>query len=141
MLANRASPRGKRLADRHYNRQRPDSVQFVPPGRCVVLITEEENALWISSWPLAAYVKHAWAGAWVCSCFRHEGPGLASSLNRDAVAATRALWPDVPAIPSTAGPVGMVSFIDRGKVRPTLCRGKKTWGWTWFKAGWEVIGE
>jgi hypothetical protein len=25
------------LADRHYNRQKPGSPQFVPPGRCVVL--------------------------------------------------------------------------------------------------------
>ena len=36
-LSYRADPRAKVLADRHYNRQNPDSDQFVPPGKCLVL--------------------------------------------------------------------------------------------------------
>jgi len=79
-VSYRASPRGRRIADRHYNRQKVGAPQFVPPGACLVLVTECGKALWITSWPLAEYVKHAWAGAWVCSAFRNEGAGLSSEL-------------------------------------------------------------
>jgi hypothetical protein len=140
-ITNRASRRGRPIADRHYNRQSIGSPQFVPPGRCVVLITPRGDALWVSSWPFAEYVKHEWAGAWVCSCFRNESPHLASELNIEAVAATHAVWPDIPEVPSIVGPVGMVSFIDRDEVQPIKVRGKKVWGWSWLKCGWEVIGE
>ena len=36
-LSNRADPFARDIADRHYNRQKIGSPQFVPPGRCVVL--------------------------------------------------------------------------------------------------------
>jgi hypothetical protein len=140
-LTHRASGRGCRIADRHYNRQKVGSPQFVPPGRCVVLITEDADALWVSSWPYAEYVKHEWAGAWVCSCFRNESPHRASELIAEAVAATRAVWPEPPSVASVVGPVAMVSFIDRAEVRPIKVRGRNVWGYTWLKAGWEVIGE
>ena len=141
-LSHRACPRGVRIADRHYNRQKPGTKQFVPPGRCVVLVLPEPySGLWVSSYPFARYVKHQWAGAWVCSCFRNESSLLASELNTQALAATRAIWGAPPEIPSVVGPVGMVSFIDREQVKPTIVRGVEVYGWTWLKAGWEVIGE
>lgn len=65
----RADPLAKPLADRHYNRQHPESKNFVPPGRCVVLLTENADALWVTLAPLAQYVRHQWAGAWTCTCF------------------------------------------------------------------------
>lgn len=97
------------LADRHYNRQKPGTPQFVPPGRNLVLLADGP-ALWTSSWPYAEFTKHRWAGAWVNSLFRREGGALASTLIRAAVAATRWHWPDVP-------PLGMVTFVDPSKVR------------------------
>ena len=111
-LSHRADPRAADLADRHYNRQHVGAAQFVPPGRCVVLYTETATgrAFWITSWPFAAYVKHAWAGAWVCSAFRNEGAGLSSELIREAVSATLALWPTLPDL-------GMVTFVDAEKTR------------------------
>lgn len=48
----------------------------------------------------------------MCSLFRNVGAGLSSELIREAVAATRAQWPDVPAL-------GMVTFVDASKVRST----------------------
>lgn len=143
MKSHRADKRLIPIADRHYNRQKVGSPQFVPPGRCVVLHTPKRDALWVTSWPFAEYVRHAWPGAWVCSCFRNEGPHRASELIIEAVAATRYVFGDdsVPTIASSVGPVGIVSFIDRSKVRPTLVRGHRVWGWTWLKAGWEIIGE
>ena len=92
----RADPVAAALADRHYNRQAVGSPQFVPPGRCFVLRSPCGRAVWVTSWPEARYVKHAWACAWINSLFRSEGAGLASDLIRAAVAHTRAFWPAVP---------------------------------------------
>lgn len=133
-LSHRADPAALPLADRHYNRQKIGSPQFVPPGRCVVLLTGCERALWVTSWPFAEYVRHAWGGAWVCSCFRSEGAGKASDLIRSAVAATRAVYGEPPRL-------GMVTFISRKHVKPTRVRGQDVWGWTWRQAGFEECGE
>lgn len=127
-LSHRADPAAVALADRHYNRQHVGSPQFVPPGRCLVLVTQAADAFWVSSWPFAEYVRHEWAGAWMCSAFRNEGPTLSSSLIREAVAATRWRWGDPP-------PLGMVTFVD-----PTKVRRKRDWGRCYRKAGWEPCG-
>lgn len=115
------------LADRHYNRQKVGSPQFVPPGACLVLMAHE--AVWTSSWPLPQYVKHRWPGAWVNSIFRREAGEKASVLIREAVAATRWYWPNVPEL-------GMVTFIDTEKVRPR----RAGYGKCYLKAGFEPDG-
>ena len=112
-LSWRADPRARALADRHYNRQKVGAAQFVPPGRCLVLITKDADAFWVTSWPYAQYVKHRYAGAWVCSAFRNESNILSSKLIVDAVSATRAYFGEPPAL-------GMVTFIDTTKTRPKL---------------------
>lgn len=111
-LSHRADPNPLALADRHYNRQKVGSRQFVPPGRCLVLYarTATGEAFWITSWPFAEYVKHAWAGAWMCTAFRNEGAALSSELIREALAATLAFFGAAPAL-------GMVTFVDAGRVR------------------------
>ena len=111
-LSHRADPRAVTLADRHYSRQKPGTPQFVPPGRCLVLLTEAADAVWVTSWPFPEYVKHRWPGAWFCSMFRNESDELSSELITEAVAATRWVRPDVPQF-------GMVTFVDRKKVRST----------------------
>ena len=126
-LSDRADPEARVLADRHYSRQTPGAVQFVPPGRCLVLVTE--GAYWVTSWPFAEYVKHAWAGAMVCSAFRNEGGVLSSLLIREALAATRWKWPELPEL-------GMVTFVDAGKVRR-----KRDPGRCFRRAGFLVVGE
>jgi len=141
-MSNRADPEVVPMADRHYNRQKIGAPQFVPPGRCHVLKigTREQlatpntgGAFWVTSWPYTEYVRHAWAGAWVCSAFRSEGAGIASELIRSAIASTVQKWPDIPEL-------GMVSFIDPSKVEPRPIRGRKTWGHTWFEAGFDHVG-
>ena len=85
------------LADRHYNRQHVGAPQFVPPGRCLVLLHgAPATALWVTSWPFGEYVKHRWPGAWMCSVFRREGGGMASDLILAALAATRAHFGEPP---------------------------------------------
>jgi hypothetical protein len=128
-LSHRFDPRALPLADRHYNRQKPGTPQFVPPGRNIVLLTPARDALWVSSWPFAEFTRHAWAGAWVNTLFRNESPMLSSDLIREAVAATRALWGDPPEL-------GFVSFIDRSKTRP-----KRDPGYCYAMAGWQLVGK
>lgn len=127
-LSNRADRRALPLADAHYNRQKPGTPQFVPPGRCIVLLTEGADALWVSSWPFAQYVKHAWAGAWVCSCFRNESSILSSALIVEALAVTRWVWGDAPEL-------GMITFVDAAKTLP-----KDKPGWCYRKAGFRHVG-
>ena len=126
-LSYRADPVARPIADRHYNRQSIGAPQFVPPGRCLVLLAPE--ALWVTSWPFAEYVKHRWKGAWVNSCFRREGGELASEMIRQAVACTCWYWPEVPTL-------GMVTFIDRDKVRR-----KRDYGRCYLRAGFEPDGQ
>jgi len=128
-LSHKYDKRALPLADRHYNRRKVGSPQFVPPGRSLVLLTESADALWTTSWPIAEYVRHDWAGAWVNSLFRNESPALASDLIRQAIAATRARWPEVPAL-------GMVSFVDERKVRH-----KRDPGRCYRKAGFKLVGR
>lgn len=135
-LSHRAHTPARLVADRHYNRQKPGTPQFVPPGRCLVLYAANEGgeAVWVTSWPFAEWTKHEWAGAWVCSAFRNEGAGQASEMISQAVAATRWKYPETP-------PLGMITFVDRKKVRPTMVRGTAVWGWTYRKAGFVDAGE
>jgi hypothetical protein len=128
-LSYRADPIARVIADRHYNRQAVGAAQFVPPGRCLVLLAAGP-ALWVTSWPLAEYVQHRWAGAWINSLFRREGGDtLASKLIRAAVAATLARWPQPPDL-------GMVTFVDAGKIRH-----KRDPGRCYRRAGFSHVGE
>ena len=129
--SHRADSEAAGIADRHYNRQTPGSPQFVPPGRCLVLKTA--GAVWVTSWPFAEYVRHQWAGAFVNSLFRKECPGLASEFIREACAATRAKWPEIPAL-------GMVTFVDPLKVASRKVRSRPCIAWSYFEAGFAHVG-
>lgn len=130
-VSYRADPRARAIADRHYTRQSPGHPQFVPPGRCLVLLArprKERSALWITSWPFPEYVKHAWPGAWICSLFRNEGVAPSVSLITQAIAATRAYMGKPPEI-------GMVTFVRPEKVLP-----KPDPGRCFIEAGFEPCG-
>ncbi len=127
-LSHRADTPARLLADRHYNRQKVGSPQFVPPGRCLVLLSPGQDAFWVTSWPFAEFVRHAWAGAWMCSAFRNESAVKSSELIRDAVAITRWKYPVPPA-------QGFVTFVDRDKTKP-----KKHPGYCYLLAGFKPVG-
>ena len=125
--SNRFDKRALPLADRHYNRRKIGSPQFVPPGRCLVLLTEQADSLWVTSWPYAEYVRHAWPGAMVCSIFRNESDYLSSDLIRDAVKRTEGHW----GIP----PEGLITFVN-----PLLTRPKRDPGRCFSRAGFRRVG-
>ena len=127
-LSWRADPAACAIADRHYNRQKPGTGQFVPPGRCLVLLAADRSAVWTTSWPFPEFARHQWAGAFVNSLFRNEGPLRSSDLIRWAVAHTVARWPQVPDL-------GIVSFVDASKTAP-----KEVPGWCYRRAGWSHVG-
>ena len=124
----RADPMGAALADRHYSRKTPGAYQFAPPGRALVLVAE--RAVWVSVFPRGEFNHHAWApDAMVCTLFRNEGAHLSSDLVRDALAATRWRWPEVPE-------TGLVTFIDPRKVKP-----KAHPGYCFRVVGFKEIGR
>jgi hypothetical protein len=64
----------------------------------------------------------------VNSLFRNEGAGLSSELIREAIAATRHIWPDVPDL-------GLVTFVDADKTRA-----KRDPGRCYRRAGFRHVG-
>lgn len=131
-VSYRADKKALPIADRHYNRQSIGSAQYVPPGRCLCLLSGKPRALWVTSWPFAQYTKHAWAGAWVNTLFRKEEPGQASAMISAAVAATRALWQPPE--------LGIVSFVNPEEVPGMVVRGARLYGYCYLKAGWKHVG-
>lgn len=88
----KADWRALRLADRHYTRQKPGTSQFTRPGRNLVLLTEEENALWVTWHGIR---DDGW-NAWECTMFRNEGYYLSSHLIVLALGITRYQWGEPP---------------------------------------------
>lgn len=127
-ISNRTDPTTRAIADRHYNRQKIGSTGFVPPGRCLVLLSNTEDAFWVTSYPHKEYVLHQWAGAFVCSAFRNEGSILSSTLVTQALQCTRWKW-EPPEL-------GMITFVD-----PTKVRKKRDYGRCFIKAGFIRVGE
>ena len=127
-LSFRADQTARQIADRHYNRQKIGSMQFVPPGSCIVLSIPGQ-AVWVTSVPIARYVKHQWAGAWMNSLFRRESGPLASQLIREAIACTRWKYGEPPEL-------GMVTFIDTRRVLR-----KRDPGRCYLRAGFRKVGH
>jgi hypothetical protein len=126
IVSHRFDPRAAMIANRHYNRRKIGSPQFVPPGSCLVLLMP--GALWVTSSPIAEYVRHRWAGAWVNSLFRNESNLLSSDLIRYAVSATLWRYGKPPAL-------GMMTFVDASKVRR-----KRDPGRCYVRAGFKRVG-
>jgi hypothetical protein len=123
-------PIAREIADRHYSRKKPGSRRFVNPARALVLLTNDNSAVWVTTFPYACHVRHAWPEAWQCAMFRNESNGkyLSSDLIRQAVAITRWYY----GIPPTHG---MITFIDANKVKH-----KRDPGRCFKKAGFNYIG-
>lgn len=127
-LSNKGDFRALQIANRHYNRQTHDSRQFVPPGQCLVLVTPNYDALWVTSWP--RFAQHAWQGAWVCTAFRNENrANLSSELIREAVAVTLSRFGFPPR-------VGMITFVNPKKIKA-----KRDPGRCFLRAGFTYAGR
>ncbi len=103
---HKGDSRAVTLADRHYTRQTPGSPQFCRPGRNLVLLSRDEDALWVT-W---SGIRDDGYDAWECTMFRNEGSYLSSHLIVMALGITRHLW----GLPPTDGVITYVGKHLRG---------------------------
>ena len=111
------------LRDRHYSTKRPGGATVGPPGRRLVLVTDTQDALWITHHPDPRLVLDK-VDAWRCSAFRNEGPRLSSELIREAMARTLEEWPDH--LPTA----GWLTYVEPGKLA------SRNPGYCFLMAGW-----
>lgn len=122
----RCHPEARSLADRHYSRQTIGAVEFMPPGRTLVLLTECGRAVWGA----IENLDPAGATRWRCSIFRNEGAGLSSALVVEATEITFDHW-RARGLPRSR----LSTEIDA-----TLVRTKRDPGRCFLRAGWTMRG-
>lgn len=126
-------PRTAALADRHYSRRTVGSNQFMPPGQTLVLLSEDEAAVfgWWRPDPKSGIKQMNGLDGWTCTIFRNESMAYQSSDL--IVEAERELLAQDWAHP--IGPDGFITYVWDRKVRsvnPGYC----------FKvAGYRVTGR
>lgn len=138
-LVARNDVRARLLADRHYSRKKPGTVEFCPPGNSIVLLGLNNDALWVSHRPdpKANLAKPRQDGFdyYDNPYFRNESSQRASELILQALAITRYLWRDY--LPEH----GFHTFVDSRKVKPIPVHGKLVYGWVFQKAGFVLSPE
>ncbi len=117
------------LFDRHYSCQTHPPGEVGPPGRKIVLVAPDEQAMWCSHWPFPELAMDG-LDSYRCSAFRREAGLLASDLIVAAMDYTCERWGDPPRD-------GWVTWIEKAKVasaNPGYCF--KQAGW-WLDRGWK----
>ncbi len=123
-------PRACALADRHYSRRKIGSPQFMPPGQTIVLLSQDELAVWGWWRPHPDSGLRAMNGldGWTCTIFRNESAARSSDL-------ILAAEEELHASGHSIGRDGMLTYVWDRKVlseNPGYC----------FKcAGWHAIGR
>lgn len=117
------------LADRHYNRRKVGSPQFMPPGQTLVLVTPCGRAVfgWWRPHPGAGLTAMNGLDGWTCTIFRNEGAGLSSTLILAAEA-------ELIASGLGCGPDGLLTYVWPAKIRSTNP------GACFLAAGWKRVG-
>lgn len=82
----RYDARARELADRHYSRQTPGAVDFMPPG--VTFVLWRPGAVW----GVVEHLDPRGRRVWRCSIFRNESGEKASDLIKSATAMTYDFW-------------------------------------------------
>lgn len=105
-----SDPLARAMRDRHYSTKTPGGRTVGPPGRRLVLISDDEMALWVTHWPNANLVLDK-IDALRCTVFRREGRRRerASVLIKEAMAFSEEYFGPAPA--------GWVTYVEPGKVR------------------------
>lgn len=105
-----SDPLARSMRDRHYSTQKPGGRTVGPPGRRLVLISDDEQAMWITHWPDPRLVLDK-IDALRCTVFRREGRRheRASVLIRAAMVFSEEFY--------GAAPAGWVTYVEPSKVR------------------------
>ncbi len=124
IVTNKGDQDCRRLADRHYTRQKPGNKQFCRPGHNLVLRTPEGDAVWVT-W---RGIRDDGQDAWECTIFRNESQHLSSDLIRKAVEITLREWGAPP-------PGGLITYVQEARIasaNPGFC---------FKRAGWKTDGR
>jgi hypothetical protein len=127
---HRVSPtdaRARALVDRHYSRQTPGAIDFLPPGKKFCLLTDDERAVWGVCENRDPAGRHRWR----VTVFRNEGAGLSSSLIAEATRRTFDFW--------IRHYSGLPSVPLQTEVAPDRVRKKRDPGRCFLRAGWRVV--
>lgn len=111
------------LRDRHYSTKRPGGRTAGPPGRVVVLRTDDGLAAWITHYPDPELALDG-LDRWRCSLFRNEGPRLSSELIVEAMAKTLELWR------GTTTARGWLTYVEPSRIA------SPNPGYCFLRAGW-----
>jgi hypothetical protein len=129
-IVNKFDPRSAALADRHYSRRKIGSPQFMPPGETLILLSDDERAVfgWWRPHPASGLASMNGLDGWTCTIFRNEGPRLSSELILEAehvlVTSGRSIGPD-----------GMLTYVWDRRIRSTNP------GFCFKAAGWHIKGR
>jgi hypothetical protein len=115
-----SDPRARALRDRHYSTKRPGGLTVGPPGRRLVLVSDDERSLWVTHWPAPELALDG-IDALRCTVFRREREGArlglfvgelderpSSALVLEAMAVSEAILGPAPA--------GWLTYVEPGKV-------------------------
>lgn len=138
-------PRALEMADRHYSRQTPGSLQFTWPGNIITLMHFLDDgitpaALWAAYYPAGLCTRKDNRDVWDCPMFRVEHRTvLASELIHDAVACIKGLWGN-DFLPKD----GFYTTVAIDKIRQQKWGTKNQRarvGYCFIKAGWILLPE
>jgi hypothetical protein len=93
----------------------------------LALMTADGGA--ICTWRKEKHRKDGQEGV-NCTIYRREHGEVASKLLRDAMDHAWVRWPAAR----------LFTFINPRKVKPTMMRGRPTWGHCFYEAGWRFEG-
>jgi hypothetical protein len=123
-------PRAAALADRHYNRRKIGSPQFMPPGQTIILLTEAGDAVfgWWRPAPSSGLAAMNGRDGWTCTIFRNESDWLSSCL------ILQAEWQLAYQACVDCGPDGLMTYVCGAKIQSTNP------GYCFQQAGWRKVG-
>jgi hypothetical protein len=127
--SHRADPRAYALYRRHYSAaknstsRRTQTSNFMGPGECMVLLTEDCQAVF--AWQRNTTQRYDHQTGVICTLFRNEGPVLSSELIREASELARQRWPGER----------LFTYVADNKIRSTNP------GYCFLKAGWRTCGR
>ncbi len=105
-----SDPLARSMRDRHYSTRTPGGRTVGPPGRRVVLISDDEMALWVTHWPEPTLALDG-IDALRCTVFRREGRRRerGSVLIEAAIEESEAILGRAPG--------GWLTYVEPDKVR------------------------
>lgn len=120
-------PRTAALADRHYNRRKVGSNQFMPPGNTIILYHPDGAVFgWWRPDPKAGIKQMNGKEGWTCTIFRNESEHLSSLMILKAEEWLK---------DQTCGPDGMLTYVWDSKIK------SENPGYCFKMAGWKPIGK